>query len=100
MRAGDGIAIRSGIIAVGGDTLRLGHEATNSATGARTTIAEHVLSPAEPEGWSEARHARRRFRRLAGSRLRPDRVPAGPGPIPSGRDRVKPWEANTAGQPR
>jgi len=99
LRAGDGIAIRSGIIAVGGDTLRLGHEATNSATGARTTIAEHVLSPAEPEGWSELRDT------LAAASVAwqapafgPIELPAGPGPIPSGRDRVKPWEANTAGQ--
>ena len=95
LRAGDGIAIRSGIIAVGGDTLRLGHEAVNSATGSRTTLAEHVLSPAEPEGWSELRDT------LAAASVAwqapafgPIELPAGPGPIPSGRDRVKPWEAD------
>jgi acyl-CoA thioesterase FadM len=89
LRAGDGIAIQSGIIAIEPGALRIGHEAVNSVTGERTTFAVHRLAPAAGDPPL-----------LAGAVCAwslPDfptlDLPAGQGAIPAGRDRVRPPEA-------
>jgi len=86
-RAGDGIAIRSGILEMQRDRVRVGHEAVESGSGTRTTIAEHVLQPISgsaadlPSGPD-----------FAGQRLAPFRWPEREGRIAAGRDRVKAGE--------
>jgi acyl-CoA thioester hydrolase len=99
LRAGEGITIRSAILAVESAGLRLGHEAVNSATGERSTLVEQRLVPAAPEHWPPLRQ------RLAASvaawddpGFTPLDLPAGQGPIAAGRDRVKAWEADGAGE--
>jgi acyl-CoA thioester hydrolase len=58
LRAGDGLAIRSGVIGRDGDRIRLGHVLLNSGTGARASVAVHRLVPRElPYGaMAEQRH--------------------------------------------
>lgn len=98
LRAGEGVAIQSAIIAVGEHALRIGHVAVNSANGKRTTLAEHDLAPESMRGWDETREALvRNAAAWQEPALAPVRLPAGEGPIASGRDRVKPWEADHNG---
>lgn len=98
LRAGAGIVIRSGIIAADGVGLRLGHIACNSASGLRTTLVEHHLVPA-PDGDAGL------LARCAGARVAwheagfaPLALPAGAGPIATGRDRVRARESDAAGE--
>jgi acyl-CoA thioester hydrolase len=86
LRAGEGLAIRSGIIAGAGAEIRLAHAAVNSASGERTTLAEHVIALA-PGGGTPAPTA------LAWPRFPALDLPAAEGTIPTGRDRVRAEEA-------
>jgi len=88
-RAGEGIVVESGLLGVEPTAARIAHRATSSATGERTTLAEHVLAPAAGVlpalgtvfAWETPPFA-------------PLELPAGNGVIPSGRDRVKAAEAD------
>ena len=86
-RAGEGIVIRSGLLEVHLDRVRLAHEAVESASGARTTVAEHVLAPVA-DGVTELPSAPE----FAWQRLPLFHWPQGLGRIPAGRDRVQPAE--------
>ena len=57
LRAGDPIAIQSGIIALDTATLKVGHIATNGMGGPVTTSAEQVIALDAPDGenWAETR---------------------------------------------
>jgi acyl-CoA thioesterase FadM len=101
LRAGDPIAIQSGIIAVDAATLKLGHIATNGLGGTVTTSAEQVIALDAPDGesWAETRAA------LEGAivpwkELPFDSVklPEKAGPVPTGLARVKAWQADAEGR--
>jgi acyl-CoA thioesterase FadM len=100
LRAGDPIAIASGIVAVDMATLTIGHVATNGMDGPVTTVAEQVLSLDAPDGeaWSSLRL------RLEPSivvwnqqRFEPVSLPEQAGPLVTGLSRVKSWEADETG---
>jgi len=59
LRAGDGLAIKSGVIARDGDCIRLGHVLLNTGTGERASVAEHRLAPRELPYGAMAEHRRR-----------------------------------------
>jgi acyl-CoA thioesterase FadM len=59
LRAGDGIAVNSGVIARDGDRIRLGHVLLNTGTGERASVAEHRLAPRELPYGAMAEHRRR-----------------------------------------
>ncbi|HVA12862.1 MAG TPA: thioesterase family protein [Stellaceae bacterium] len=101
LRAGDPIAIASGIIALDPATLAIGHIATNGMGGATTTSAEQVIALDAPDGeaWAETRAA------LEGSTVAwnelpfdPVTLPEKPGPVATGLARVKPWQADEEGR--
>lgn len=87
LRAGEGIVIRSGILEAHLERVRIAHEAVESASGTRTTVAEHVLAPI-PGPVTELPSAAE----FAWQRLPLFAWPQGEGRIPAGRDRVKPAE--------
>jgi acyl-CoA thioester hydrolase len=100
--AGDGIAIRSGVVGREGDEIRLGHELVESATPALATRVEHTLAPRDlPYG------ALAEQRRQLAAAVVPWTTP-GFEPIPplahpermleSGRDRAKAWEVDERGE--
>jgi acyl-CoA thioesterase FadM len=101
LRAGDPVAIRSGIIALDTATLKLGHIATNGIGGPVTTNAEQVIALDAPDGenWAEARAALggavAAWRELA---FEPVKLPKNAGPVPTGLARVKPWQADEEGR--
>jgi len=96
LRAGDPIAIASGIIAVTGSIATIGHVATNGQGGPATTIAEQTIAFDAPDvpslsrltaaivAWQEERFA-------------PVSVPDKAGPVATGLSRVKPAEADAEG---
>lgn len=86
-RGGDGVVIRSGFLEVHLDRVRIAHETVESASGARTTVAEHVLEPITG-AVTELPSAPE----FAWQRLPLFEWPQGEGRIPAGRDRVKPAE--------
>lgn len=101
LRAGDPIAIASGIIALNAATLTIGHIATNGMGGPRTTYAEQVvaLDGSDSDLWSGLRHD------FAASQVAwgelpfdPVALPDTPGPLATGLDRVKPWQADEEGR--
>ncbi len=101
LRAGDGLAIRSGVIGSEGDAIILGHELVDSGSGEVATLVEHMLTPRELPygGRSEERRG-----------LKASVVPwNSPGfepiaeakngtAIPTGRDRVKAAEVDERGE--
>jgi acyl-CoA thioesterase FadM len=87
LRAGEGLAIRSGLLEVHLDRVRIAHELVESAGGTRATVAEHVLA-AEPGPVTELASAPA----FAWQRLPLFAWPAGEGRIASGRDRARPAE--------
>jgi acyl-CoA thioesterase FadM len=102
LRAGDGIAIRSGVIGTEGDAIVIGHEMLDSGEGAVTTLVEHCLEPRELPygGHSEARRGLTDavipwvspgFEPIA-EPARQDRM------IASGADRVKASEVDERGE--
>ena len=101
LRAGDPIAISSGIIALGAATVTLGHTATNGMGGPVTTSAEQVIAFDAPDGesWTETRA------KLEGAiatwkeaPFEPVTLPEKAGPVPAGLSRVKPWQADEEGR--
>jgi acyl-CoA thioester hydrolase len=100
LRAGDPIAIASGIIAIHAATLTIGHVASNGMGGATTTTAAQVVTLDSPDGeaWAERRVA------LAASiatwkeqGFDPVALPERAGAVSTGLNRVKSWEADEAG---
>ena len=81
LRATAGIIIRSGILAAANGHAHLAHEAVNIA-GERTTLAEHRLTRAGAGSDAVAGA-------FAWDQFPALQWPAGEGPIPSGRDRVR-----------
>lgn len=101
LRAGDPIAIASGIIAVDAASLTVGHVASNGMGGEITTVTEQVLTLDAPDGeaWAGWRAA------LAGSvatwreeRFAPVSLPEKGGPLCTGLSRVKPRESGEDGR--
>ncbi len=101
LRAGDPIAIASGIIAIDAATLTIGHVASNGMGGETTTVAEQVVALDAPDGedWAERSAA------LAAAivpwkeeAFAPIALPERAGMVATGLNRVKPWEANEAGK--
>lgn len=101
LRAGDPISIASGVIALDAASVTLGHVASNGIGGEPTTLAEQVLILDAPDGeaWAETRErlvpalapwTHERFAAVA--------LPAGEGPLMTGLNRVKPWEADASGE--
>jgi acyl-CoA thioesterase FadM len=101
LRAGDPIAIRSGIIAVDTATLTLGHIATNGMGGPVTTSAEQVIALEAPDGesWAVTRAkleaAVAPWKEL---RVEPLKLPERAGPVATGLARVKAWQADEEGR--
>jgi acyl-CoA thioester hydrolase len=101
LRAGEGIAIRSGVIAVEDAAVRLGHVALNSSTGARSTRVVQRVAPVDPDRWPSLREALgRAVMRWTGPDFVPVGLPAGAGPVSTGRDRARPWEMDERGELR
>ena len=101
LRAGDPIAIASGVVALDAATVRIGHVASNGFGGPMTTSAEHVLALDAPDGeaWSETRAALEGamvpWRELPFDALK---LPDKDGPVPTGLARVKSWQADEEGR--
>ncbi|HYM01373.1 MAG TPA: acyl-[acyl-carrier-protein] thioesterase [Stellaceae bacterium] len=102
LRAGDGVAIRSGVIGTEGTAIRIGHELIDTGSGEVATVVEHTLAPRDlPYGALENQR-----RTLAAAELpwksqrfddvaaptRTDRM------IETGRDRIKAWEVDERGE--
>jgi acyl-CoA thioesterase FadM len=101
LRAGDGLFIRSGVIGIAGEAIRIGHELVDAGSGEIATVVEHSLAPRELPYGGSAEHRRA----LA------DAVVAWESPgfdaiaapdhdermIDTGRDRVKAWEVDERG---
>jgi acyl-CoA thioester hydrolase len=101
LRAGDPIAIASGIIAIDAATVTIGHVATNGMGGPATTVSEQVLALDAPDGevWSAQRAV------LVPSIVswqekpfEPVSLPERAGSIATGLNRVKSWEAAETGR--
>lgn len=101
LRGGEVLHVESGVISAEAAELRVGHRLVNSATGkVCTTVEERVQakSGAAPLGNAE-------LRRLAGPAIGWELAKDDPGfadgakegLIPTGRDRVKSWEADESG---
>jgi acyl-CoA thioesterase FadM len=101
LRAGDPIAIASGIIALDAATVKLGHTATNGMGGPVTTSAEQVLAFDAPDGesWSDTR-AKLEGAVASWKEMPFDAVklPEKPGPVPTGLARIKAWQADEEGR--
>lgn len=99
--AGDPIAIASGIVALDAASLRIGHVASNGLGGPATTTAEQTLVLEAPDGESWARLRDALAPSVAAWReppFAPVNLPERPGPVASGLDRVKSWEADAEGR--
>ncbi|HUC68951.1 MAG TPA: acyl-[acyl-carrier-protein] thioesterase [Stellaceae bacterium] len=102
LRAGDGLVGRSGVIGGEGDSLTLGHEFVDAASGEVTTLVEHRLAArALPYGGPS--EARRALAEAVTPWTSPgfDPLPepsAGARMIDSGRDRVKASEVDERGE--
>jgi acyl-CoA thioester hydrolase len=99
LRAGDPIAILSGVVLIDAATLKLGHIATNGMGGPVTTSAEQVIALDAPDGesWAETRAklAIVPWKELA---FEPVKLPEKPGPVPTGLARVKAWQTDEEGR--
>ena len=101
LRAGDPIAILSGVVQIDGATLKLGHVATNGMGGPVTTSAEHVIALDAPDGesWAATRAtlegAIAPWKELP---FEPVKLPEKAGLVPTGLARVKAWQADEAGR--
>jgi acyl-CoA thioester hydrolase len=95
LRAGDPIAIASGVIRLDAATLTLGHVASNGMGGPVTTSAEQVIALDAPDGesWAEAR-ATLEAALVAWKEMPFDPVslPEKAGPVATGLSRVKAWQ--------
>jgi acyl-CoA thioester hydrolase len=101
LRAGDPIAIASGIIRLDAATLTVGHIASNGIGGPMTTSAEQVIARDAPDGeaWAEIRAkleaATVPWRELP---FEPVKLPEKAGPVPTGLARVKAGQADEEGR--
>ena len=101
LRAGDPIAILSGVVLIDAATLKLGHIATNGMGGPVTTSAEQVIALDAPDGesWAAARatldDAVVAWKELP---FEPVKLPVKAGPVPTGLARVKTWQADEEGR--
>lgn len=101
LRAGDPIAILSGVVQIDAATLKLGHIATNGMGGPVTTNAEQVIALDTPDGesWAAARakleSAIAPWKELPFAALK---LPEKAGPVPTGLARVKAWQADEEGR--
>ncbi len=101
LRAGDPIAIRSGIIAVDAATVRIGHIATNGMGGPTTTSAEQIITLNSPDGdaWAHVRSAlQASIMPWTEMPFEPVKLPEKRGPVATGLSRVKSWQANEDGR--
>jgi acyl-CoA thioesterase FadM len=98
LRAGDGVAIRSGIIGKADTTIRVGHELIDTGTGETATVIEHTLVPRDlPYGALEQQRQILSAAEVAWNSPGFDNVPPPTRPermIESGRDRIKAWEVD------
>jgi acyl-CoA thioester hydrolase len=101
LRAGDPIAILSGVVLIDVATLKLGHVATNGMGGPVTTSTEQVIALEAPDGesWAVTRAG------LEGAVVpwkelpfEPVKLPEKVGPVPTGLARVKAWQADGEGR--
>ena len=100
LRAGDPLAIASGVIAIDAASLRIGHVASNGMGGGATTIAEQVLALDAPDGeaWVALRAALPAARvEWAELPFEPVSLPERKGPVATGLSRVKTGEADAHG---
>lgn len=105
LRAGDIMAMQSGVISADADRVVLGHQLLNAASGDRCTTFEqhltHVRWPQRlPVPWTPEQQAGIERHRIAwdapAREVRP--LPAtDQGFVPSGKDTVKPWELDVLG---
>lgn len=101
LRAGDPLAIASGVIAIDAASLRIGHVASNGMGGGATTIAEQVLALDAPDGeaWVALRAALPAARvEWAELPFEPVSLPERKGPVATGLSRVKTGEADAHGE--
>ena len=101
LRAGDPIAISSGIIALDPASLTIGHVASNGRGGDATTIAEQVVTLDAPDGESWAGLRATLGDSVAAwrqERFAPVALPEDAGPLATGLSRVKTWEADETGR--
>jgi len=101
LRAGDPIAILTGVVEIDAATLKLGHIATNGIGGPVTTSAEQLIGLDAPDGesWAATRA------KLEGAVVpwkelpfEPLKLPERPGPVSTGLARVKAWQADGEGR--
>jgi acyl-CoA thioester hydrolase len=102
LRAGDGVFIRSGVIGVAGEAIRIGHELVNAGSGEIATTVEHSLAPRELPYGGSAEHRRALADAVVEwESLGFDAIVApshGDRMIDTGRDRVKAWEVDERGE--
>jgi acyl-CoA thioester hydrolase len=101
LRAGDPIAIASGIIRIDAATLTLGHVATDGRGGPATTVAEEIVALDAPDGdsWAE-RRASLEDAIIAWKQMPfdPVKLPEKAGPVETSLARVKTMEAGDDGR--
>jgi len=101
LRAGDPIAILSGVVLIDAATLKLGHVATNGMGGPVTTSAEQIIALDMPDGesWAATRPALEitivPWKELP---FEPLTLPDKAGPVATGLARVKAWQADEEGR--
>jgi len=101
LRAGDPIAILSGVVFIDAATLKLGHVATNGMGGPVTTSAEQIIALDMPDGesWAATRAALENtivpWNELP---FEPLTLPDTAGPVATGLARVKAWQADEEGR--
>ena len=102
LRAGDGLAINSGVIGREGDAIRVGHVLVNTGTGERASVAEHRLAPRELPYGAMAEHRRRLIDAVVPWQETPFDEAADPRHsermVDSGQDRVKVAELDERGE--
>jgi acyl-CoA thioester hydrolase len=101
LRAGDPIAIQSGVIAADTATLTLGHIATNGLGGPVTTSAEQLIALDAPDGESWAMIRAQLESAIAPwmeARFESLTLPEKAEPVATGLARVKTWQADEEGR--
>jgi acyl-CoA thioesterase FadM len=102
LRAGDGLFIRSGIIAAGDDRLRIGHQLCNAGSGEIATEVEHALAPRDLPYGGRGEQRRQLAAAIVPWAGTPFEAAAAPARaermIDTSRDRVKAWEVDERGE--
>lgn len=101
LRAGDPIAISSGVIALDAATLTIGHAASNGMGGPVTTVTEQVVALDAPDGEAWAAWRGVLEMSIAGwkeQRFEAVALPDQAGPLTTALSRVKTWEADEQGR--